>query len=74
MMLGAAMATIVWSMKVIDTAKSIAARDSVWWAAPCPAGGSGSGTPVVGMVRVSAARGHRARQARPAGRRYLRPS
>lgn len=29
---------------------------------------------VVGMVRVSAARGHRARQARPAGRRYLRPS
>ncbi|GGX80106.1 hypothetical protein GCM10010515_54720 [Streptomyces fructofermentans] len=29
-MLGAAMETIVWSMNVIDTANSIAARATVW--------------------------------------------
>ena len=31
MMLGAAMETIVWSMKVIETANIIAARATVWW-------------------------------------------
>lgn len=57
MMLGAAMETIVWSMKVIDTAKSIAARASVWFGAPRaepPAGPESrpSGARSVLMIRV----------------------